>query len=78
MSYTIKFVFHLKSGKTFECIESLSANQFLEAVKTCKESMREGIDGILCFEDCCVRLSECAVVEWEDLEVEDEQTTEES
>ena len=63
----VKFVFHLKSGKTFECIEELTAEQILKAVETVKVSMREGIDAMLCFEDCCVRLSECAVVEWEEL-----------
>lgn len=61
----IKFTFYLKSGKTFECIEELSVEQFLKSVEVCKVSMREGADAMLQFEDCCVRLSECAVVEWE-------------
>lgn len=65
MRANVKFVFHLKSGKTFLCIEELSAEQFVKSVDTCKTAMREGVDGMLCFEDCCVRLSECAVVEWE-------------
>lgn len=60
-----KFVFHLKSGKTFECIEELSVEQFKQIVNTCTTSMREGVEGVLGFSDCCVRLSECVVVEWE-------------
>ena len=64
----VKFVFHLKSGKLFECIEELSIEQFRKAVNTLNTSMKEGVNGVLCFEDCCVRLSEVAVVEWEVLE----------
>ena len=75
MGSNVKFVFHLKSGKTFECIEELTTEQFMKTVNVVKTSMREGVDAMLCFEDCCVRLAECAVVEWEVL---DEQTTEES
>lgn len=70
MSANVKFRFHLKSGKTFECLEELSAEQFLKAVEIVKLSMREGCDGMLQFEDCCVRLAECAVVEWEVLDEE--------
>ena len=68
MKAKVKFVFHLRSGKTFECIEELSAEQFLKAVDVVKVGMREGINGMLQFEDCCVRLAECAVVEWEVLD----------
>ena len=67
MKATIKFTFHLKNGKTFECIEELSAENFIKAVDIVKTSMKEGVDGVLCFEDCCVRLSECTVVEWEEI-----------
>ena len=35
----VKFVFHLKSGKTFECIEELSAEQFMKTVSIVKTSM---------------------------------------
>ena len=69
MSFKVKFVFHLKSGKTFECIEELSAVQFLKVVDSIKTSMREGVNGVLIFENCGVRLSECAAIEWEQLEV---------
>ena len=65
MKSTVKFVFHLKSGKTFECVEELSAEQFLQTVEVCKEAFKQNRDGVLMFEDCCVRLSDCAVVEWE-------------
>ena len=68
MSANVKFRFHLKSGKTFECIEELTTEQFLKSVDIVKISMREGVDGMLQFEDCCVRLAECAVVEWEVLD----------
>ena len=68
MKAKVKFVFHLKSGKTFECIEELTSEEFLKTVSTIKISMKEGVSGMLCFEDCCVSLSECAVVDWEVLE----------
>lgn len=64
MKANVRFVFQFKSGKTFECFEGLSAEQFLKTIDTIKTSMREGVDGMLCFEDCCVRLAECSVVEW--------------
>ena len=64
----VKFVFHLKSGKVFECIEELSSKQFLKAIEIIKTAFREGVSGMLQFEDCCIRLAECAVVEWEVLE----------
>lgn len=73
--YTIKFKFHLVNGKVFECFEELSENQFRQIVDTCKTSMREGVDGVLSFTDCALRLSEVAVVEWEVL---NEQETEKS
>ena len=65
---SVKFIFILKNGKAFECLEELSAEQFLEAVNTLKISMREGVNGMLQVEDCCVRLSEVAVAEWEVLD----------
>lgn len=65
MTANVKFIFHLKSGKTFECIEELTAEQFNKVVNIVKSSMKDGIDGMICFSDCCVRLSECAVAEWE-------------
>ena len=64
----IKFKFYLKSGKVFECIEELSAEQFKQIVDTCHITFRDNNSGVLRFEDCCVRLSECAVIEWEVLE----------
>lgn len=63
----IKFKFYLRSGKEFECIEEIDASTFVRTISVIKQSMREGIDGMLCFNDCCVRLAECAVVEWEEL-----------
>lgn len=65
MTVKAKFVFHLKSGKTFECVEELDEGKFLQVVDTIKTSMRDGAEGVVFFIDCCVRLSECAVVEWE-------------
>lgn len=70
MSVNVKYVFHLKSGKTFECIEKLTPAELLKAIDIIKTSMREGVDGMILFEDCCVRLSDCAVVEWEVLDEE--------
>lgn len=64
----IKFIFHLKNGKVFECFEELDPEKFVKVVNTVQTSMKEGCNGMLCFEDCCVRLSECAVVEWEVLD----------
>lgn len=63
-----KFKFHFKNGKTFECIEELESEMAVSMVSTCKSSFRDNIDAVLCFEDCCVRLSDCSVVEWEVLE----------
>ena len=71
---TVKFRFHLKSGKYFDSINSMSEEQYINAVALCKRGMNEG-RGSLVLDDCCVQLSECAVVEWEVL---DEQETEES
>ena len=65
MCYTVKFVFHLKSGKLFECLEELSIKQFKQMVNVCKTAMRDGVEGVLSFSDCAVRLSEVAVAEWE-------------
>lgn len=63
---TVKFVFHLKSGKTFECIEEeLSQEDFASLVNVAIASMKDGVSGVLVLTGCCVRLSECAVVEWE-------------
>lgn len=73
MTFVVKFTFHLKSGKTFECFEELSAKEFLKAVEVVNVSMRDGREAVLRFEDCCIRLSECAVVEWEEI---NEQKTE--
>ena len=61
----IKFTFHLNSGKVFECVEELSDKIFIQMVETIRTTFREGLSGVLTFEDCCVRLSECAVVDWE-------------
>lgn len=63
--YNIKFIFHLKSGKVFECVEELNDRMFLQVVDTVKTTFREGVNGSLQFGDCCIRLSECSVVEWE-------------
>ena len=68
MKANVKFIFHLKNGKTFECIEELNTEQFLKTASVIKTAMRDGVNGMICFDDCCVRLSECAVVEWEVLE----------
>ena len=65
MEVVVKFTFHLKSGKTFSCIEELKVEQFMKTLEVCKGSMREGVDAMVCFSSCCVRLIECAVVEWE-------------
>ena len=67
MTFIIKFKFILKSGAKFECTEELKAEQFLKVVETVKNCMRDGIEGIVRFDDCCVRLSDCSVVEWEEI-----------
>ena len=70
VSFVVKFKFYLKSGGVFECVEHLSEGKFVEIIKVVKTSMTEGIDASVCFEDCCVRLSDCSVIEWEILEDE--------
>ena len=65
MKYNVKFIFYLKSGKTFECIEELTEELFKDMALAIKTSMTEDVSGSLFFSSCCVRLSECAVVDWE-------------
>ena len=62
---SVKFIFHLKSGKVFECVEELNESQMSHMVTTVNTTFREGVNGSLKFVDCCIRLSECCVVEWE-------------
>ena len=68
MKFNVKFKFHLKNGKVFECIEEVTKEQFVKVVGICKTAMQEGVDGMLTFPDCVVRLSEVAVMEWEEIE----------
>ena len=72
---TIKFTFYLKSGKMFDSIVVLTVNQFSSIINTVKTSFREGVNAYITLDYCIVRLSECAVIDWEVL---DEQETEKS
>ena len=73
--FKIKFTFHLKNGKVFETYQSLTGTQFKNAAEGIRLSMRDDKSGEIHFYDCMIRLSECAVVEWEVL---DEQEAEKS
>ena len=64
---TYKFTFHLKNGKTFECIEKLSNELLAHNLNVIRFSMEDD-KGSLKFDGCIVRLSEVAVVEWECLD----------
>ena len=68
MKANVKFTFYLKNGKTFECVEELNSEQFLKITNVCKQGMRDDNSGMICFEDCCIRLSEVAIAEWEVLD----------
>lgn len=72
---TIKFTFILKSGKVFDCVVDLTEKQFSDTMNTIKLSFKEGLDAYVALNYCVVRLSECAVVDWEVL---NEQKTEKS
>ena len=65
MTFHMKFIFHLKNGNTFSCIEEVTKESFNKVVNTIRLGMRENISGTVRFNDCCIRLSDCSVVEWE-------------
>ena len=71
----VKFTFILKSGKMYDCIVDLTENQFSSIINTVNTSFREGVNAYITLGYCIVRLSECAVVDWEVL---DEQETKKS
>ena len=71
----VKFTFILKSGKMYDCIADLTENQFSSIINTVKTSFREGVNAQIILNYCIVRLSECAVIDWEVL---DEQETKKS
>lgn len=67
----VKFVFHLKSGKTIESISTfLKVDKFREIYNTLRTSFTEGVTGSITLEDCIVSLSDCEAVEWEVFESE--------
>ena len=72
---TIKFTFYLKSGKVFDSVVVLTADEFSSIVNTVKTAMTQNLAGSISLGTSLVRLSECAVVDWEEL---DEPKTEES
>lgn len=63
----IKFKFHLKNGKVFECVEEIDDKTLQGIVEICKTAMEGDISGFLRFPDCVIRLSDVSVVEWEEL-----------
>ena len=71
----VKFTFILKCGKMYDCIVDLTENQFSSIINTVKTSFREGVNAQIILNYCIVRLSECAVIDWEVL---DEQETKKS
>lgn len=72
---TIKFTFYLKSGKVFDSVVVLTVNEFSSIISTVKTAMTQNLAGSVSLGTSIVRLSECAVVDWEEL---DEPKTEES
>lgn len=72
---TIKFIFYLKSGKVFDSVVVLTADEFSSIINTVKTAMTQNLAGSVSLGTSLVRLSECAVVDWEEL---DEPKTEES
>lgn len=65
MTFNVKFTFHLKNGKTFSCIEEVDNDMFEKFVTTVSVSLKEDRSAMVIFSDCCIRLSDCSVVEWE-------------
>ena len=72
---TIKFTFYLKSGKVFDSVVVLTADEFSSIINTVKTAMTQNLAGSVSLGTSLVRSSECAVVDWEEL---DEPKTEES
>lgn len=72
---TIKFTFYLKSGKVFDSVAVLTADEFSSIINTVKTAMTQNLAGSVSLGTSLVRLSECAVVDWEEL---DEPKTEKS
>lgn len=72
---TIKFTFYLKSGKVFDSVVVLTVDEFSSIISTVKTAMTQNLAGSVSLGTSIVRLSECAVVDWEEL---DEPKTEES
>lgn len=64
----IKFKFYLKSGKVFDTIDEVKEDRLTNIIRVCKTCMREGVEGQITFSDCCVRMSDVSVMEWEVLE----------
>ena len=64
---TIKFTFYLKSGKVFDSIVGLTEKQFMSIINTVKTAMTQNLAGSVSLGTSLVRLSECAVVDWEEL-----------
>ena len=63
----VRFTFILKSGAKFENIVEVNNDSFVKVINTIKTSFREGIEGEVTLNDCVIRLSECAVVDWEEI-----------
>lgn len=72
---TIKFTFYLKSGKVFDSVVVLTVDEFSSIINTVNVAMTQNIAGSVSLGTSIIRLSECAVVDWEEL---DEPKTEKS
>lgn len=65
---TIKFTFYLKSGKVFDSIVVLTAEEFSSIINAVNTAMTQNLAGSVSLGTSIVRLSECAVVDWEELD----------
>lgn len=72
---TVKFTFYLKNGRVFDTVEVLTKEQLNSIINTVNLAMQEDLSARILFSSSVVRVSECAVVEWEEL---DEPETEKS
>lgn len=64
----VKFIFYLKSGKTFETITTTDRDELLIITSFIKKCLSEDTPGSVKLGDCVVRLSDVSVADWEELE----------
>ena len=79
---TVKFNFILKSGKEFSAIAyNRPVEETNALIEVVKQTFQNGTGGFMWVENSLIRLDDCSVIDWEQLdlkEVEDSATEEPS